>query len=96
MTNYRRGARQEKRVKTWLESLGYFVIDARGSHGGADLVALNAEYVRVIQVKSGRRLSTTERAKAIAALRTIPIPPNGTLEMMTMRKYARVPEVEIL
>ncbi len=42
MSQYARGARFERAAKAHLESAGYVVIRAAGSHGEADLVALRA------------------------------------------------------
>lgn len=94
MTNYRRGKRAEDKTKRWLEADGYTVISSRGSHGAVDLVAISAQCVLVIQVKSGRKLSRVEWATTRDALRRVPVPSNGLRWLVTWTPYAREPEIE--
>ena len=94
MTNYRKGVAAEKKTRRWLESIGFFVVEARGSHGACDMVALSAQGVLVIQVKSGRKLYGKEYSEMIAALRAVPLPSNGRRQVVTWTPYARVPAVE--
>jgi Holliday junction resolvase-like predicted endonuclease len=94
MSNYRRGTRYEKKTRAWLEEQGYWVIEARGSHGAADLIALSDMAVLVVQVKSGRKLSTGERAEMLAKLLKVPVPVNGRRQIVTWTKYDRRPQVE--
>lgn len=54
MTAYRRGVYVEKKTADALRNDGYYVIESRGSHGVADLVALKARQALMIQVKSGQ------------------------------------------
>ncbi len=53
MTQYRRGADFERRVAEHLTTDGYLVLRAAGSHGHADLVALKAGQVLLVQCKLG-------------------------------------------
>lgn len=53
MTNYRKGAGRELRVKEHYERNGWVVYRSAGSHGPADLVALKDGLMpELIQVKS--------------------------------------------
>lgn len=52
--NYEAGRRLEWEVKADLEALGYIVIRAAGSHGHADLVALNPRKNGVILLQCKR------------------------------------------
>ncbi|MFQ6077461.1 MAG: restriction endonuclease [Candidatus Bathyarchaeia archaeon] len=58
MSNYRRGARFENRVKAFLEEAGYAVIRSAGSRGIADLWAKSPHTLSVyfIQCKRSGRL----------------------------------------
>ncbi len=51
MTNYKRGVKKEYDAIKILETAGYDVIRAAGSHGTYDLVAMGPTGVRLIQVK---------------------------------------------
>jgi Holliday junction resolvase len=53
MTSYGQGTYYEKRTATRLRDEGYFVLESRGSHGPADLVAVKAGQVLLVQVKKG-------------------------------------------
>ena len=74
---YAKGYRNEKRSREFLEKLGYYVVEARGSHGLWDLVAIHhggtggVEFqpdVVLVQVKSNRKPSGVEMS-AMAGLR---------------------------
>jgi Holliday junction resolvase len=60
MSSYRQGTYYEKRTAAALRNDGYFVIEGRGSHGPADLVAVKAGQVLLVQVKKGTRSLTDE------------------------------------
>ena len=51
--NYRKGRRKEYKIKLQLEAQGYTVLRAAGSHGFADLVAIDniLKKIRLIQCK---------------------------------------------
>lgn len=53
MTAYRRGVYREKQVGARMRANGYAVVESRGSHGAADLIAIKAGQCLMIQVKSG-------------------------------------------
>jgi hypothetical protein len=63
-TNGARGASFERKVADLLESDGYLVIRAAGSHGAADLVALKLGQVLFVQCKlNGRCDPPADRAE---------------------------------
>jgi Holliday junction resolvase len=53
VTAYRRGAYREKRAAELLRGDGYYVVESRGSHGVADLMAAKVGQVLLVQVKTG-------------------------------------------
>ena len=53
MTSYGQGLYYEKRTAAALRKDGYFVLESRGSHGCADLVALKRGQQLLVQVKKG-------------------------------------------
>jgi Holliday junction resolvase len=59
--NYNRGAAFERAVKKQLESDGFYVVRAAGSHGLVDLLAINVDEVRLIQCKIGGAISEEDR-----------------------------------
>ena len=72
MTPYQRGARLEYRARIVLRQRGYVVVRSAGSHGPADLVALNAREILLVQVKhAGQPLRL-----ALNALANLPTPPH--------------------
>jgi Holliday junction resolvase len=52
-TAYRRGVYREKVAAAALRKDGYFVLESRGSHGVADIVAVKQGQVLLVQVKTG-------------------------------------------
>ena len=61
-TNYAKGRRFEYRAKRSLESQGFVVFRSAGSHSRADLIALRAGEVWLVQCKANDGyLSTQER-----------------------------------
>jgi Holliday junction resolvase len=72
MTPYQRGARLEYRARDVLCQRGYVVVRSAGSHGPADLIALNQREVLLVQVKqAGQSLRT-----ALNSLANLPTPPH--------------------
>jgi Holliday junction resolvase len=77
---YRKGYRTEKKTVAYLyslESKPLFVLESRGSHGPFDIVAFYKNYVRLIQVKSGKRpyISSEEvqkMQKAVCGMTKVP------------------------
>jgi len=50
--NYVKGYKIELMAKKELEDSGHFVVRSSGSHGIIDLIAIDFNYVRLIQIKS--------------------------------------------
>ena len=48
---YITGVKAEYRARDELKSQGYYVMRSAGSHGLFDLIAISADYVKLIQVK---------------------------------------------
>jgi hypothetical protein len=72
---------------------GYHVNRAAGSLGMFDVVAINAQGVRLIQVKSNRDASPQER-EAIQLFEGLPA--NATKEVWIFRDYAREPIIKAI
>jgi Holliday junction resolvase len=53
VSSYARGTYAEKRTAAALRDDGYFVVESRGSHGCADLLAVKPGQVLLVQVKTG-------------------------------------------
>ena len=64
---YEKGYRLELEAKKMLEDLGYYVIRSSGSHSAADLIAVNASLVVLIQVgtKRGKGKADIDKLKAV-------------------------------
>ena len=95
-TNYRRGVRAEYKAKKLLESTGYTVIRAAGSHGMFDLVALSRLGGRAIQIKTGSARVTPLEREAIKIFRRHSCPDNVTTEVWTWRDRVREPSIEVV
>lgn len=63
---YQKGAKEENKLKKYLEKKGYYVMRSAGSKGPADLIAIDPETrkIRVIQVKKQKDLNASEINKA--------------------------------
>lgn len=91
----RKGARNEWRTIRWLESQGYRCVRSAGSHGVWDVIALGADGVLLVQVKSNRWPS----AKELALLHEFPVPtwwPEGVSIRKVVHRWRdrqRVPDV---
>jgi len=59
--NYQKGRAKEYRVRKKWEEAGWTVLRTAGSHGFADLVAINDEYVMFIQCKPNDFPASEER-----------------------------------
>jgi Holliday junction resolvase len=68
MTRYRQGYRFELRVKADMESRGWWVIRAAGSHGPADLVCLKAGEPPLLLQCKANSVSHKREGIALAAL----------------------------
>ncbi len=73
-TNYKRGYNFERRVRLFLEDLGFYVIRSAGSHGVADLVAFQRDSGRpplFIQCKRHGQISKGEKQKLFDTAETV-------------------------
>ena len=61
MSNYSRGANFERRVARILDADGYFTVRSSGSHGVADIVAIKAGVIMLVQCKINGVLSPADR-----------------------------------
>lgn len=95
-TRYKKGYRTEKKSRAYLEASGYFVVEARGSHGACDLVAISEDHVVVVQVKSGRKVTPSELAEMKQAMAKIPAAHFLGRELHYWPDRAREPIVEVL
>lgn len=81
MTHYQRGAAFERAVAARLDTDGYLVLRAAGSHGVADLVAIKPGEVVLIQCKISGIISIAEwnafyeTASRVAALPVLAFKP---------------------
>jgi Holliday junction resolvase len=67
VTGYARGVYAEKRTADQLRADGYYVMESRGSHGVADLLAVKPGQVLLVQVKRGEARLDDEWWNALAA-----------------------------
>lgn len=61
LTNYARGANFERRIMADLDLNGYFTMRASGSHGIADVVAIKAGEILLVQCKITGTISPADR-----------------------------------
>jgi uncharacterized protein with GYD domain len=88
----RKGTRNEHRSRLLLEASGYRVTRAAGSMGTWDLVAIGAQDVVLIQVKTRDWPGLLERL----ALTEFPAPPNARKLLHRWRDRQRMPDVREL
>jgi Holliday junction resolvase len=99
VTSYGQGYYYERRTASRLRDDGYFVLEGRGSHGPADLVAVKAGQVLLVQVKKGSGKLTDEAWNVLFAearrVRALPLvadwPARGELRLrvITAPHHAR-------
>ncbi|RPF42010.1 Holliday junction resolvase [Thermodesulfitimonas autotrophica] len=82
--NYRRGYRAELEAKKRLEAEGFAVIRAAGSKSPFDLVALDGEVVRFVQVKRVKS-GNGGLAKVLRELEVVSVPPCARKEIWLWR-----------
>jgi len=93
MNGYRKGAAAEYRAMRLLETLGYYVIRAAGSHGVFDLAAFGPHDVRAISVKAGGKYcSAVEREQ----LELVVVPANVSKEIWRFKDRVKDPLIERL
>jgi hypothetical protein len=89
----RKGSRNEHKAMRILQAAGYHTTRAAGSFGMFDVIAINAQGLRLIQVKTNRDASPVER-EGIALFDGLPA--NATKEVWIFRDYAKEPIIKII
>jgi hypothetical protein len=89
----RKGSRNEHKAMKILQAAGYNTTRAAGSFGMFDVIAINAQGLRLIQVKTNRDASPVER-EGIALFDGLPA--NATKEVWIFRDYAKEPIIKII
>jgi Archaeal holliday junction resolvase (hjc) len=89
----RKGSRNEHKAMRILEAAGYHTTRAAASLGMFDIVAINRQGIRLIQVKTNRDASPLER-EGIALFDGLPA--NATKEVWIFKDYARQPVIKII
>jgi Holliday junction resolvase-like predicted endonuclease len=79
-TRYTRGRDSEYRAQRDLEAEGYTTFRTAGSHGEADIIALNDKEIRLIQIKTYQKRATGY-GDDIAHLADLVTPPNASREL---------------
>jgi Holliday junction resolvase len=81
--------RYEYEAKHMLEREGWAVTRSAGSHGPIDLIAMNAEHVMLIQVKSSSNIGSSATlsilVEAVEALREVPAPAGQVSRWLFLR-----------
>ena len=84
MTRYQSGVRYERETLKYLRALGYLATRTAGSHGVADIWAMNHSHVRLIQVKytkDTKKNMTSVINKVSDEFNAIPTPKNVYKEL---------------
>lgn len=91
MNTKKKGARAERRAIAILEAAGFVCTKAGGSLGVFDVIAISAEGVRCLQVKSGGQYcSAVEREH----LQLVAVPANVSKEIWRFPDRCRAPLIE--
>jgi len=90
MTNYSRGRQFEYRVKRYLLEHGWLVFRSAGSRSVADLIALRAGEVWLIQCKANGYLTPVQQAGLAAVAKEL-----GALPVIAYRRGRRLVLEEI-
>jgi len=65
MSNYSKGIKAEKKVKSKLEKDGWLVRQSKGSRGPFDLYAMKGGKKLLVQVKSGTASASNDEVKKL-------------------------------
>jgi hypothetical protein len=76
-----------------LETIGYHTTRAAGSLGMFDVIAIDRQGIKLIQVKTNRNASPVEREQIALFDR---LPTNATKEIWIYKDYERKPEIIII
>ena len=88
-----KGSRNERRVIKFLKELGYDCTKAGGSLGIFDIIAVNRQDIRLIQVKSNRMPAPLEM-ETIRDFKNYPA--CGRKEVWVWHDYVKQPSIHIL
>jgi len=88
MTKYQQGVKAEYAARDQLQADGFYVIRAAGSHGLADLVAVGAKRVKLVQIKSTVK-DKPRYTDELDALRDWVVPDNCDKELWVWMKHKR-------
>ena len=89
MNAKRKGSRNELKAIRILEAAGYSCTKSGGSLGVFDIIAVNGQGMRLIQVKSNRYPCPAERE----CIELFPVPNNASKEVWVFNDYERQPIV---
>lgn len=79
-TRYERGRDAEYRAIRELEAEGFAAFRTAGSHGGADVIGIGPDGIRLVQCKTWVTRPGSY-ATDIEKLSSVPLPPNSTAEL---------------
>lgn len=96
--NYQRGVRLERFIISELSEQGYSTLRTAGSHGFADVIAINKQLVRLIQGKASKSptISLATYKADLAKILNTPTPPNVTRELWIKRDRQPIYRILIL
>lgn len=94
-SNYAKGRRREYRTQQILETAGYLTLRAASSKGVADVVAVRAQDVRLISVKSGSAYASSAERETLAILAGA-MRGTATVEIWRFPDRCREPLIEVL
>lgn len=91
MANIRSRLKFENKLVEFLQYQGYYCIRSAGSRGAVDVIAINGDHVRAIQLKTTSTFKSRDAGldyslrymftDAILELQDVPLPPNVTREL---------------
>jgi len=88
MIQYKKGSKREYQTRNKLRKQGYNVLRAAGSHGVFDIVAINSESVRLIQVKNCKKRLYIDKG-AERSIENFNCPDNCSKEIWVYVDYDR-------
>ena len=90
-----KGARQELRTRKFLENLGYSCARSSASLGLFDIIAVNKNEVKLVQVKSNR-WPGTEETEQLKEFARDGCPKSCSVEIWVWADGKRLPRVKVL
>lgn len=91
MSNYRKGYMAERDVVNSFRDKGFFATRSAGSHSKADVIVVEPDRVRMIQLKvtGKRKIYESSYKDDWEALKKMNVPDNVTKEIWTKVAYQR-------